>query len=113
MAERKTVKTTSTPDVSTNMRGIALAAMIVGIVGVVFCWMPLWGFIIAATALALGIVGLVRRAPNHGMALAGTILGGIGVLLNVLFVIFFVGLVLFSNGSDNRDYYAQPYYDTH
>jgi hypothetical protein len=112
MAERKTTKKVETPEVSvTNaVHGIALAAMIVGIIAVVFCWLPLWGFVISAVALALGIVGLVRRAPNHGMALAGTILGGVGILLNILFIVAFVGLAIFSANSDNGYRDTQPDY---
>ncbi len=106
MAEQKTPKKGERP-VSNNIRGIALAAMIVGIIGIVFAWAPFWGFVIAGTALALGIVGLVKRAPNRGMALAGTIMGGIGVLLNIIFVVLFVVLSLIS-GNNNSNSYQQP-----
>jgi hypothetical protein len=107
MAQRKTVKKA---EMSANMRGIALGAMIVGIIGVALCWYPGWGFVISAAGLTLGIIALVRRAPNHGMALAGTILGGVGILLNIIFIIGFIILItLAPSASDSGTPQPQPY----
>ncbi|MGW0394528.1 DUF4190 domain-containing protein [Streptomyces sp. NPDC003042] len=66
-----------TPD--TN--GMAVAALVLGIVAVPVAFTPLlfWiGTLIGLTGLGLGIAALVRAragAPRKGMALAGTILG--------------------------------------
>jgi hypothetical protein len=110
MAQRKTVQKEEVPVISHNMRGIALAAMIVGIVGVVFSWAPFWGFVISATGLVLGIIALVKRAPNHGMALAGTILGGAGILLNITIVIGLILLVGTLSPTPHATYHPQPQY---
>ena len=77
--------------------GMGTAALVLGIVGLVFSvlFFPL-GFVLAAIGLVLGILGLKRAkrglATNRGMALAGTVLSvlallvclGWGVLIGVL-----------------------------
>jgi len=87
MAQRKKVTTVAAPN---RLNGVSLAAMIVGILSVVFSWVPLWGSVMGATALALGIVGLAKRAPNRGMALAGTILGAVGLVFSIIAVIIWL-----------------------
>ncbi|MFK7788048.1 MAG: DUF4190 domain-containing protein [Phycisphaeraceae bacterium] len=60
--------------------GIAIAALVCGIIG--FCFAPL-----GIVALILGIVFLSQSRdgqPGRGMALAGTILGGFGLVVGVV-----------------------------
>lgn len=77
--------------------GTGTAALVLGIVGVLFSvlFFPL-GFLLAVVGLVLGIVGLKRAgrglATNRGMAMAGTLLSvlaliiciGWGVIIGVL-----------------------------
>jgi len=106
MAEHKsTVK--KGEEVSVNLSGVSLAAMIVGIIAVVTFWIPFWGFLIGAAALVLGIIGLAKHAPHKGWALAGTILGGAAVFLSILAFVFLVALSIYNSNNDNTssDYY--------
>ncbi|MCF3106088.1 DUF4190 and DUF4352 domain-containing protein [Streptomyces roseoverticillatus] len=80
--------------------GMGTAAMIVGICGAVIGLVPFLFFLsgpLALVALGLGIAGLVLvrrgRATNKGMALTGTILGGVALLMAVgglLFILFMI-----------------------
>ncbi|PSJ29276.1 hypothetical protein B7P34_08190 [Streptosporangium nondiastaticum] len=80
--------------------GLGTAAMIVGICAAVIGLVPFLFFLsgpLALVALGLGITGLVLvrrgRATNKGMALTGTILGGVALLMAVgglLFTLFIV-----------------------
>jgi hypothetical protein len=69
--------------------GLAVAALVLGIVGAVFGLIPLTPFFIAGVcgvlAVVFGIVGMrkAKGAPHKGMALAGFILGVLVIGLGV------------------------------
>jgi hypothetical protein len=71
-----------------------IVSLICGILGFIGLFATGWLGILCVPAIVLGILGL--RKKNWGMALAGLILGGITLLLFLLFVlilaIFFGGL---------------------
>ncbi|URM91101.1 DUF4352 domain-containing protein [Streptomyces sp. MRC013] len=71
--------------------GLGTAALVLGIIGVVFALFPLlfWlGGILGLLALILGWVGIGRAkrgaAANKGVAVAGTVLGLVGLVLSVV-----------------------------
>jgi len=69
-----------------NGKGLSIAALILGIVSIIFC------FINPIVALICGIVGLIlgvmarKRQPN-GMATAGFILSIIGLVISIIMFI--------------------------
>lgn len=72
--------------------GLYTAGFVLGIIGVVFAFIPLmyWiAYILGALALIFGIIGLVKKAPGH-KALVATILGAValvvGIIMNILAV---------------------------
>ncbi|MBT2540393.1 DUF4190 and DUF4352 domain-containing protein [Streptomyces sp. ISL-44] len=73
------------PQVAPATNGLAVAALVVGIVGILLGLVPFFfwaGAILAATALGLGIGALVRSsngAPRKAMAVTGTVLGVLGL----------------------------------
>jgi hypothetical protein len=69
--------------------GLAIAALVVGIVAFVFGWTPFFGFLAGATAVVLGIIALKKRL-NKGMSIAGIITGGLAVLWSIVMTILFV-----------------------
>jgi len=76
--------------------GLAIAALICGIVG--FCFFPL-----AIVALILGIIAMSNmreNQPGRGMALAGTILGGVGLALGIVAVL--IAILLPALGAARR-----------
>lgn len=64
--------------------GLNIASMILGIISVLFCCGILGGYLglfFSVPAVVLGIIGLAKKAPLKGMAIAGIICGGIGLIL--------------------------------
>lgn len=70
----------------TGSNGVAIAALVVGIIGALLCWVPIVGLVLGLVALVLGIVG-VRRRTGKGMAIAGIVLGAIAVVVGVVVLI--------------------------
>ena len=64
--------------------GLAVAALVLGILGFLTCWFILGG-LPAIVGLILGIIAITRvgktHEPGKGMAIAGTILSGIALVI--------------------------------
>lgn len=69
---------------------MGIASLVLGIVAVVFCWIPCVNFlcwILAPVGLALGIVAIVKAnktGKGKGLAIAGTICSGIALAISTL-----------------------------
>ncbi|MFD9610985.1 DUF4190 domain-containing protein [Streptomyces sp. NPDC059083] len=77
--------------------GMGTAAMVLGIIAVAgFCLYGL-GVILGVLALIFGVIGLKKagrgEATNRGMAIAGIVLGSIGVLVSAVFLGFVIWAV--------------------
>lgn len=76
--------------------GIATAALVTGIIGVILAWMPFLvvvGFVLAVLALIFGIRGARGgRTTGRGKAVAGIVLGSIGLALSVVGVILSIAV---------------------
>jgi hypothetical protein len=76
----------------------AVASLVLGIVALLFCWIPFAGLAAAIVAVVLGAIGINEankdpaRVAGKGMAIAGLVLGIIagvfGLLLLTLFAAF-------------------------
>lgn len=76
------------PAPQNNSNGMAIGALVCGIVGVVFAWIPYFAFLVSAAAIVLGVISRKRLPPGRtGMATAGLVLGIIGAAINVLAII--------------------------
>lgn len=84
----------STPSTaSVSKGGVGLAALIVGIVAMVFAVIPglcFVAFIPALVALILGIVALAKKHPHRGRALSGVILGTVALIVAIIVSIVFI-----------------------
>lgn len=89
----------------TDRKGFGIAAMVLGIVSLVF--FCLWYISIPCAILALifGILGV--KSTGKGMAITGIVTGSIGLVVTVLIVIFaFVtGFIIGVSDSLDDDYY--------
>ncbi len=68
--------------VQSQGNGLAVASLVLGILSILFVWIPFIGlvaWILALIGLVLGLVGM-SRPTGRGMALAGSICSGIGLL---------------------------------
>lgn len=71
--------------------GMAVTAMVLGIIGVVLFWIPVLGWILAILAIIFGGVGIAqankRAGSGKGMAIAGLVLGIVSIALYVIVVV--------------------------
>ncbi len=74
--------------------GQAVTSLVLGIVSIVFAFIPCFGFV----SLVTGIIGLVmgilgrKSVTRHGMAVTGIVLSAISLGLTVLFIFLYIGL---------------------
>jgi uncharacterized membrane protein YkgB len=74
--------------------GLAIASLVLGIVGVVFCWCYGFGVLTGIVGLILGIVGMKQikktGAKGRGLALTGIITSGVAIVAGIIFLVFII-----------------------
>jgi len=58
--------------------GLGIAGFVTGLVGLLLCWVPVFGLILAGCGIVLSAVGMsqsTRTGANKGLAIAGLVLG--------------------------------------
>jgi hypothetical protein len=77
--------------------GMAVAALVLGIVACVLFWTVFGGIVLGVVAIVLGIVGARRarggRAPRRGMAVVGIVLGAVGLIAGGLILALGVSIL--------------------
>jgi hypothetical protein len=67
--------------------GMAVAGLVLGIIGLVFCWVPFLGWILALLGIIFGGLGQGRAnrigGRGKGLAVAGLVCGTLGLVLGV------------------------------
>ena len=112
---------------NSNDIGIAIASMVLGIIGIITCWIPILGLVLAIIALVLSVKGLnMAKYTNKGkgFSIAGLSCGSVGIVLSIiyLFVWIFTGFILKTTYDTYDDYsrknrryqnstYTNSYYD--
>jgi hypothetical protein len=78
---------------------MGVAGMVLGILAVVFFWVPVFNWMLIAVGLPLSIAGLVvgkQRGEPVGMAIAGIVLNCIPLVISIIIIILigsFLGLL--------------------
>ena len=80
------------PQPPVQPKGLALAALIVGIASLVLCWLPIVGIIGGAVAVVLGIIAL-KKAQSKGMSLTGIITGAVAIVVSVIVLIVTIFII--------------------
>lgn len=71
-------------------KALAITALILGICGLVFCWIPVFGLLIAVAGLIVGIFAL--KNPNgKGMGITGFVLSIVGIVIGLSYTIAIFG----------------------
>ena len=97
-------KPAPTPATNTAQQtnSLAIAAMVVGIVALVFAWVPFIGFAGGITAVVLGIIAL-KKTAGKGMSIAGIITGALSVLSSLAMAFLFFGIIILGAASVEND----------
>jgi hypothetical protein len=76
--------------------GLAVAALVVGIVSLVLFFIPGFAFLLGIVAIVLGALGIARAnkmaGKQRGVAIAGLVCGAVGIIVNVLFIVLIVNV---------------------
>jgi hypothetical protein len=87
--------------------GLGTSALVVAIIGLVFCWSVFGGVVLGVVAVVMGFVahGRVKRgeADNGGVAIAGIVLGFISIIAGLAFIAIWVGVFNEVGGGDYLD----------
>jgi hypothetical protein len=71
--------------------GLAVASLVLGIIALVFFWLPLLGWIPVILSIVMGLIAL-QQPYGRGMAMAGLICGGIALVIKMLFWVMLLGI---------------------
>ena len=91
--QKEGVTPTPTQPATPGTNGLAIAAMVVGIVALLGGLLPFWGFVLGAVAVILGIIAL-KKPLMKGMSITGIVTGGLAVLWSVFVTIAFIALLI-------------------
>jgi hypothetical protein len=72
--------------------GLAVASLVLGIVAVLFFWMPFLGWVPVVLGLVLGCVAL-SRPYGRGMAIAGIVCSGVALAVKLILLFVFIGVL--------------------
>lgn len=75
--------------------GVSVAALVCGILGLLFFWLPVVDVGLCLAGLICAIVAIAKQCGGRGMAFAGLILSIIDCILTIIFMYFFIlGLMI-------------------
>ena len=82
--------------------GLGIAALVVGIISLIFAFIPVINFISYVLGLLALIFGIISAAKNasKGQAIAGIILGSLSLLIAYFMTILFVSILHIGNSFD-------------
>ncbi len=72
---------------------MGIASLVLGIVGLVFCWIPCllwWSLALMIPGLILGIVGVKKAkliGKGKGLAIAGLVCNIIGLAISIIWIV--------------------------
>ena len=73
-------------------KGLSIAALVIGIVAVVFGLVPVLGLVLGVLALVFGIIGAKKRA-GRGMAITGIVTGSVAIVVGIIaFLVVFIAM---------------------
>lgn len=65
-------------------------SLVLGILGIVFCWVICVPIILCAIGLVMGIVSIIRTDQHRGLSAAGIVTSAIGLVLSILLHLLYI-----------------------
>ena len=96
--EKEASKSTKTKKEESKV--LSIVALVLGIVGIVFCWAPFFGLLCCLAGVIVGIVAIVKK-NNKGMAIGGIVCGALGLIPAILISLATGALVSIFGGVAN------------
>ena len=100
-----------TPPPTGPRNGLGITALVLAIIGLVFCWSVAGGIILGLCAIIIGFVGRGRvkrgEATNGGVAIAGIVLGFLAIIVSLIFIPIWIGVFNEVGGTDYVDCVAK------
>lgn len=84
--------------------GFAITSLVTGIVGVLLALVPFIGFLLGATAVVFGALG-IKRTTGRGLAVAGLVTGSVAVLIGLVVFTFWVIAIAVASSQPSYYYY--------
>lgn len=78
---------------NSNESSVAIASMVLGILGIITCWVPILGIVLAVIALVLSVKGLNNSKDTNkgrGFSIAGLSCGAVGIMLGVIYMFVWI-----------------------
>lgn len=72
-----------------------IASLVLGIIGIILSFIPFCNFFalpLVIVGLILGIISTVKKTKENlpkGMAITGSILSGLGLIISILWIVYF------------------------
>lgn len=82
----------------TESKALAIASMVLGIIGLVLFCVPVVNLILGLLGVILGGVVLFKKSAGKGMAIAGLVCGILATLWGIYYLVVY-GLVMSAAGS--------------
>jgi hypothetical protein len=79
----------SAPPSGTGKQGLAVTALVLGIVGLVTGWIPVWGVIVGVFAILFGVIALAKK-QSKGMAISGLVMGVVSIVMSAIVLAFVI-----------------------
>jgi len=99
------------PPPAAPKNGLGITALVLAIIGLVFCWTVAGGVILGLAAVIIGFVarGRVKRgqATNGGVAIAGIVLGFLAIIVSLVFIPIWYSVFEDVGGTDYVDCVAR------
>lgn len=74
--------------------GLAISSLVIGIVAIVFCWVPIFDVVLSVPAFILGILGVSKAnqtgGSGKGLAISGIVLGAIATAVTLLVIVLYL-----------------------
>lgn len=86
---KQTIIINQTPAATSN--GLGVAGFVCALVGLVFCWVPVFNWIMWALGLILSACGMMKQPK--GLAIAGLVVSLIGLIIMILMIAVFAAAV--------------------
>ena len=96
-----------TPPPAGPRNGLGVAALVIAIIALVFCWSVAGGVVLGICAVIIGFVARGRvksgQATNGGIAIAGIVLGFLAIIVSLVFIPIWIGVFSQVGGNDYVD----------